>query len=167
MTTTPPGSPAAAPVTPDQVLALDAILTEDERITATTVREMLDDHVRPNIGRWYLDGSLPARELTKLFGDLGLLGMHLNGYGCAGTTAGMYGVACRELEAVDGGIRSLVSVQGSLAMYAIRRPMSRPVRFPMPAPISSTVSRTCLRRILVIQSRYCGVPVTLFSDPRP
>ncbi|HEY6796855.1 MAG TPA: acyl-CoA dehydrogenase family protein [Kineosporiaceae bacterium] len=118
--TTSSGSPAPT-ISPDQLLALDAILTDDERATARTVREMLDDHVRPNIGRWYLDGTLPARELTKLFGDLGLLGMHLQGYGCAGTTAGMYGVACRELEAVDGGIRSLVSVQGSLAMYAIHR----------------------------------------------
>jgi glutaryl-CoA dehydrogenase len=108
-------------VTPDQLLALDAVLTEDERITASTVRDMLDDHVRPDVGRWYLDGTLPARELAKLFGGLGLLGMHLEGYGCAGTTAGMYGVACRELEAVDGGIRSLVSVQGSLAMFAIHR----------------------------------------------
>jgi len=115
-----PARPAPT-VTPDQLLALDAVLTDDERITARTVREVLDDHVRPNIGRWYLDGTLPARELAKLFGGLGLLGMHLQGHGCAGTTAGMYGVACRELEAVDGGIRSLVSVQGSLAMFAIHR----------------------------------------------
>ncbi|HEX6515879.1 MAG TPA: acyl-CoA dehydrogenase family protein, partial [Nocardioidaceae bacterium] len=68
---------------------------------------------------WYLDGTLPARDLAKELGSLGLLGMHLHGYGCAGTTAAMYGVACRELDAVDAGIRSLVSVQGSLAMYAI------------------------------------------------
>ncbi|WP_088321036.1 acyl-CoA dehydrogenase family protein [Kineosporia sp. R_H_3] len=104
---------------PDDLLALDAVLTDDERDTAKTVRAVLDEHVRPNVGRWYLDGSLPARDLALLFGELGLLGMHLEGYGCAGTTATMYGVACRELEAVDGGIRSLVSVQGSLAMYAI------------------------------------------------
>ena len=107
------------PSTPDELLALDAVLTEDERDTATTVRSVLDDHVRPNIAQWYLDGALPARDLAKLFGSLGLLGMHLEGYGCAGTTATMYGVASRELEAVDGGIRSLVSVQGSLAMYAL------------------------------------------------
>jgi len=119
--TTPSGSQAAPSVSPDHLLAVDALLTEDERATATTVRAVLDDHVRPQVGRWYLDGSLPARDLAKLFGDLGLLGMHLQGYGCAGTTAGMYGVACRELEAVDGGVRSLVSVQGSLAMYAIHR----------------------------------------------
>jgi glutaryl-CoA dehydrogenase len=115
-------SPQPRPtVSPDQLLALDQVLTQDERVTATTVREMLDDHVRPHVGQWYLDGSLPVRELAKLFGGLGLLGMHLQGYGCAGTTAGMYGVACRELEAVDGGIRSLVSVQGSLAMFAVHR----------------------------------------------
>src|SRR5450755_1245946 len=119
---TTPSSPQSRPVaTPDQLLALDQLLTEDERVTATTVRGMLDDHVRPNVGRWFMDGTLPARDLAKLFGDLGLLGMHLKGYGCAGTTASMYGVACRELEAVDGGVRSLVSVQGSLAMYAIHR----------------------------------------------
>ncbi len=106
---------------PDELLALDALLTQDERDTATTVRAVLDDHVRPHVGQWYLDGTLPVRDLAKLFGDLGLLGMHLEGYGCAGTTATMYGVACRELEAVDGGVRSLVSVQGSLAMFAIRR----------------------------------------------
>jgi glutaryl-CoA dehydrogenase len=77
--------------------------------------------VRPHIAQWYLDGTLPARDLAQQFGELGLLGMHLDGYGCAGTTATMYGVACRELEAVDGGIRSLFSVQGSLAMYPIHR----------------------------------------------
>lgn len=123
MTTTsetpPPARPA--PRTPDQLLALDAVLTEDERDTAATVRAMLDGVVRPHVSGWYLDGTLPARDLAKQFGSLGLLGMHLDGYGCAGTTATMYGIACRELEAVDGGIRSLVSVQGSLAMYPIHR----------------------------------------------
>jgi glutaryl-CoA dehydrogenase len=108
-------------MTPDQLLALDAVLTQDERDTSATVRAMLDDVVRPHVGGWYLDGTLPARDLAKQFGSLGLLGMHLTGYGCAGTTATMYGIACRELEAADGGIRSLVSVQGSLAMYPIHR----------------------------------------------
>jgi glutaryl-CoA dehydrogenase len=114
--TTPP-----AARTPDELAALDGLLTDDERDTAATVRAMLDEHVRPHVAQWYLDGDLPARDLAKLFGDLGLLGMHLEGYGCAGTTATMYGVACRELEAADGGVRSLVSVQGSLAMFAIHR----------------------------------------------
>jgi len=119
MTATAPGTRTAR--TPDELLALDAVLTQDERDTAATVRAVLDEHVRPHVGRWYLDGRLPARELAVLFGDLGLLGMHLDGYGCAGATASMYGVACRELEAADGGIRSLVSVQGSLAMFALHR----------------------------------------------
>jgi glutaryl-CoA dehydrogenase len=114
-------SSMSIPRTPDQLIGTDSLLTEDERITASTVRSVLDDHVRPYIAQWYLDGALPARELAKLFGEIGLLGMHLDGYGCAATTATMYGVACRELEAVDGGVRSLVSVQGSLAMYAIHR----------------------------------------------
>src|SRR3954447_22333697 len=112
---------AAAPRTPDQLLALDALLTQDERDVADTVRAVLADKVRPHLGGWYLDGALPVRELAELCGGLGLLGMHLTGYGCAGATASLYGVACRELEAADGGIRSLVSVQGSLAMYAIHR----------------------------------------------
>jgi glutaryl-CoA dehydrogenase len=113
--------PAPARRNPDELLALDAALTQDERDTAATVRAMLDDVVRPNVSRWYLEGTLPARELAKQFGALGLLGMHLEGYGCAGTSATMYGVACRELEAADGGVRSLVSVQGSLAMFPIHR----------------------------------------------
>jgi glutaryl-CoA dehydrogenase len=107
--------------TPDELLALDAVLSDQERDTAATVRAMLDDVVRPYVAGWYLDGTLPARDLAKQFGSLGLLGMRLQGYGCAGTTATMYGVACRELEAADSGIRSLVSVQGSLAMYPIHR----------------------------------------------
>jgi glutaryl-CoA dehydrogenase len=106
-------------LSPDQLLALDSALEPDERDTATTVRSFLDERVRPHVTGWYLDGTLPARDLAKELGSLGLLGMHLHGYGCAGTTAAMYGVACRELDAVDAGIRSLVSVQGSLAMYAI------------------------------------------------
>jgi glutaryl-CoA dehydrogenase len=114
-------TPPSASRVLDQLLALDAVLTEDERDTAATVRGMLDDEVRPHVPGWYLEGSLPARDLAKTFGSLGLLGMHLDGYGCAGTTATMYGVACRELEAADGGVRSLVSVQGSLAMYPIHR----------------------------------------------
>ncbi|MFI7587725.1 acyl-CoA dehydrogenase family protein [Spongisporangium articulatum] len=115
-------TPSAQPsFTPDSLLALDSVLTEEERATAASVRGMLADVVRPHVARWYLDGTLPARDLAKTFGDLGLLGMHLEGYGCAGTSATMYGVACRELEAADGGVRSLVSVQGSLAMYPIHR----------------------------------------------
>src|SRR5699024_1413754 len=77
--------------------------------------------VRPHLQEWFETGKVPARELTRTFGGHGLLGMHLEGYGCAGTSATAYGLACLELEAADSGIRSLVSVQGSLAMYAIYR----------------------------------------------
>ncbi|NED84035.1 acyl-CoA dehydrogenase, partial [Streptomyces sp. SID11233] len=78
--------------------------------------------VEPCIAGWYESGELPAvRELARELGSLGLLGMHLEGYGCAGTSAVEYGLACLELEATDSGLRSLVSVQGSLAMYAIHR----------------------------------------------
>ena len=83
------------------------------------VRAVMDDRVRPHIEAWYESGTVPARELAKELGSLGLLGMHLQGYGCAGTSATAYGLACVELEAADSGIRSLVSVQGSLAMFAI------------------------------------------------
>ena len=83
------------------------------------VREFVDSEIKPNVADWFDAGSIPARELAKELGQLGVLGMHLEGYGCAGTSAVAYGLACLELEAGDSGIRSLVSVQGSLAMYAI------------------------------------------------
>ena len=79
----------------------------------------MDAQVRPHVAQWYDEASLPARELALELGKVGLLGMHLDGYGCAGTSATAYGLACLELEAADAGIRSLVSVQGSLAMFAI------------------------------------------------
>src|SRR5690606_26673991 len=85
------------------------------------VRRVVDDHVRPHAAKWFEEGQAPTRELAKLFGSLGLLGMHLQGYGCAGSSAVAYGLTCMELEAGDSGVRSLVSVQGSLAMYAIWR----------------------------------------------
>jgi glutaryl-CoA dehydrogenase len=80
---------------------------------------MVTEHVTPHIADWYEQGTLPARELAKEFGKLGVLGMHLEGYGCAGMNATAYGVACLEIEAADSGVRSMVSVQGSLAMFAI------------------------------------------------
>ena len=83
------------------------------------MRELVDPQVRPHLAQWYDEASLPARELALELGKVGLLGMHLTGYGCAGTSATAYGLACLELEAADSGIRSLVSVQGSLAMFAI------------------------------------------------
>jgi glutaryl-CoA dehydrogenase len=107
----------AAP-SPHDFLGIDALLTDDERLIRDTVRAFVRDRVLPNIGAWFDEGVFP-REMAKEIGDLGLLGMHLEGYGCAGTSAVAYGLACLELEAGDSGFRSFVSVQGSLAMYAI------------------------------------------------
>ncbi len=104
---------------PHDFLDLDAGLTDEDRAIRDAVRAFAKDHLLDQIADWYETGALPAAELAKGFGELGLLGMHLKGYGCAGTSAVAYGVACRELEAVDSGLRSFVSVQGSLAMYAI------------------------------------------------
>jgi glutaryl-CoA dehydrogenase len=102
------------------MLKLDDQLTSDERLVRDTVRSYAADRVMPNIADWFEAGTLP-RELVPELGKLGLLGMHLTGYGCAGMGSVAYGVACRELEAADSGLRSLVSVQGSLAMYPIWR----------------------------------------------
>ncbi|RAO60389.1 acyl-CoA dehydrogenase family protein [Micromonospora saelicesensis] len=103
------------------LLDLDPSLSEEERQIRDVVRQLVDDRVRPHVADWYEDGKVPARELAREFGKLGLLGMHLTGYGCTGASAVAYGLACQELEAGDSGLRSLVSVQGSLAMYAIWR----------------------------------------------
>ena len=108
-------------VAPLDLLGLDASLSEEERQIRALVRQLVDDRVRPHVAQWYEEGRVPARELAIEFGKLGLLGMHLTGYGCAGASAVAYGLACLELEAGDSGVRSLVSVQGSLAMYAIWR----------------------------------------------
>lgn len=106
---------------PRDFLDLDAELSEEDRAIRDAVRAYAHDQLTPNVAEWYENGALPAAELAKGFGRLGLLGMHLEGYGCAGTSAVAYGIACRELEAVDSGLRSFVSVQGSLAMYAIHK----------------------------------------------
>ncbi|MEU1810858.1 acyl-CoA dehydrogenase family protein [Micromonospora aurantiaca (nom. illeg.)] len=108
-------------MTPLDLLDIDASLSDEERQIRTVVRRLVTDRVRPHVAGWYEDGQVPARELAREFGKLGLLGMHLTGYGCAGASAVAYGLACLELEAGDSGVRSLVSVQGSLAMYAIWR----------------------------------------------
>ncbi|MDQ1635180.1 MAG: glutaryl-CoA dehydrogenase [Frankiaceae bacterium] len=97
----------------------DAQIGSEERAIRDTVRSFVDDRIKPEIAEWYEAGSLPVRDLAKELGALGVLGMHLEGYGCAGTSATAYGLACMELEAGDSGLRSLVSVQGSLAMFAI------------------------------------------------
>ena len=109
-------------INPHDLADIDAMLTADEKAVRDAVRQVCDDAVEPHIAEWYERGELPtARELAKEFGKVGLLGMHLEGYGCAGMSAVDYGLACLELEATDSGIRSLVSVQGSLAMFAIWR----------------------------------------------
>jgi glutaryl-CoA dehydrogenase len=106
---------------PLDLFAIDGLIDDEAKDMRDTVRAVLADRVRPHVAQWYEEASIPARELTKELGGLGLLGMHLEGYGCAGTSATAYGLACTELEAVDSGVRSLVSVQGSLAMFAIWR----------------------------------------------
>ncbi len=101
------------------LLDVDSLLTEEERAIRATARRFADERLRPNLPEWFEAGELPARELAQELGKLGLLGMHLTGYGCAGVGSVAYGLACLEIEAADSGLRSLVSVQGSLAMYAI------------------------------------------------
>ncbi|WP_412540659.1 acyl-CoA dehydrogenase family protein [Longispora sp. K20-0274] len=101
------------------LLALESLLSAEERAFADSVRRLVDDQVRPHVAEWYENGRAPVRELARELGKLGLLGAHLTGYGCAGVSAVAYGLSCLELEAGDSGVRSLVSVQGSLAMFAI------------------------------------------------
>ncbi len=108
-----------APIAPLDLIAADSLLSEEELAIRGTVRSYLEKAVAPHISTWFETGELPVREVALGLGELGLLGMHLNGYGCAGTSAVAYGLACLELEAVDSGLRSLVSVQGSLAMFGI------------------------------------------------
>ena len=114
----------AAPVkdtySPLELFGIDRLLDDDERDIATTVRKFVDTRLRPNIEDWFESATLP-KELAKEFGALGVLGMHLEGYGCAGTNSVSHGLACTELEAGDSGFRSFVSVQGSLSMYSIYR----------------------------------------------
>ncbi|MGK4903819.1 acyl-CoA dehydrogenase family protein [Streptomyces albus] len=103
-------------------LGLDDLLDDEDRAVRDTVRAWAADRVLPHIADWYERGELPGvRELARELGSLGALGMSLTGYGCAGASAVQYGLVCLELEAADSGIRSLVSVQGSLAMYALHR----------------------------------------------
>jgi glutaryl-CoA dehydrogenase len=112
----------AAPRTfsPGDPAGIDLVLTQDERDVRDAVRRFCTDHVEPHVATWFEEGELPGvRELALGLGEVGVLGMHLDGYGCPGMTATEYGLACLELEATDSGLRSLVSVQGSLAMFAI------------------------------------------------
>jgi glutaryl-CoA dehydrogenase len=107
----------AEPVGSD-LLKIDDELSDDERLVRDTVRKFAADRIMPNVADWFEAGTLP-KELVPELGQLGLLGMHLTGYGCAGMGPIAYGVTCREMEAADSGLRSLVSVQGSLAMFPI------------------------------------------------
>jgi glutaryl-CoA dehydrogenase len=105
---------------PRDFLAIDTLLDDEERAIRDTVRRFVRERVLPEIGDWFEQGILP-RELAKELAGLGLLGMHLEGYGLPGASSVAYGLTCMELEAGDAGVRSLVSVQGSLAMFAIWR----------------------------------------------
>jgi glutaryl-CoA dehydrogenase len=104
---------------PRDFLEIDALLSEDDRLLRDTVRQFVSDKITPFVAEWFEAGTFP-KEMAKEMGALGLFGMHLDGYGCAGTTNVQYGLACTELEAGDSGARSFVSVQGSLAMFPIR-----------------------------------------------
>ena len=106
-------------VNPLDLLNLDALLNDEERAVRDTVRDWVRNRILPEIAEWFEHGELPSEQLAKELGSMGLLGMHLSGYGTAGASAVMYGLACTELEAGDSGVRSLVSVQGSLAMFPI------------------------------------------------
>ncbi|MGW5384759.1 acyl-CoA dehydrogenase family protein [Nocardia sp. NPDC003963] len=104
-----------------ELFATDSLLTGEEREIRDTVAAFTERHIRPNIAQWFEAGEFPVRDIAPELGKLGVLGMHLEGYGCAGLPATGYGLACQELEAADSGLRSLVSVQGSLAMTAVHR----------------------------------------------
>ncbi len=104
---------------PHDFLDIDSLLSAEEVLLRDTVRDYVEKEINPHVGDWWDDGVIPHADLARAFGELGMLGMHLEGYGCAGTSATAYGLACMELEAGDSGIRSFVSVQGSLAMFPI------------------------------------------------
>jgi glutaryl-CoA dehydrogenase len=115
------GTTTTAPLDPADLLGVSGLLTEEEREIQQTIRRFATERLLPNVADWFEQGEIPGRELAKELGGMGLLGMHLDGYGCAGMSAVAYGLACLEMEAVDSGLRSFVSVQGSLAMAAIHK----------------------------------------------
>jgi glutaryl-CoA dehydrogenase len=117
----PAHQPLPTTTTIENLLDLDSLLSAEDRDLRTMVRGFGEQRLRPQIAEWFEAGQVPVRELAAEIGKLGLLGMHMQGYGCSGSTATAYGLVCQELEAVDSGLRSLVSVQGSLAMFAIHR----------------------------------------------
>ncbi|MBX3098890.1 MAG: acyl-CoA dehydrogenase family protein [Salinibacterium sp.] len=105
---------------PGDLIDIDSLLTAAEREFRATVRDYVDTRIKPNIAGWYERAEFPVEIIPEL-ANLGLLGMHLEGYGCAGRSAVEYGIAAMELEAGDSGLRTFVSVQGSLAMSAIHK----------------------------------------------
>ncbi|GAA5020448.1 acyl-CoA dehydrogenase family protein [Actinopolymorpha pittospori] len=113
-------SRSTGPLDPSDLLDASALLSDEERAIQDTVRRTVREHAEPHVGTWFEQAEFPT-ALVPRFAKLGLLGMHLTGYGCAGTNAVSYGLACLELEAVDSALRSFVSVQGSLAMFALWR----------------------------------------------
>src|ERR1700742_1174789 len=115
MTTTTPPQPS---IRPNDFLALDSLLSDEERDIRDTVRAFVQDKVVPDVGDWFEEGTIP-RELARELRALNALRLRAAGCGWGGASATAYGLACMELEAGDSGIRSLVSVQGSLAMFAI------------------------------------------------
>ncbi|MCP3911466.1 MAG: acyl-CoA dehydrogenase [Actinomycetia bacterium] len=100
-------------------LDTDSLLDEEEILLRDTVRRFVEDRILDDVGDWFEEGTFPHAEIAPEVGKMGLLGMHLEGYGCSGSSATAYGLACLELEAGDSGLRSFVSVQGSLAMFPI------------------------------------------------
>jgi glutaryl-CoA dehydrogenase len=119
-TTTRAGSSKLKSPEPRDFMNLDALLSDEERATREEIRSFVEERIKPNVARWWEDAIFP-REIVPQMGERGLLGMHLSGYGCAGKSAVEYGLACMELEAGDSGLRTFVSVQGSLAMSAIHK----------------------------------------------
>src|SRR5258708_21885358 len=131
---------------PQDPLGLDSSLSNDEIAVRDTVRQFCAEHVIPHIAEWFEIGDLPVRDLAKHFGQLGLLGMHLEGYGCGGASSVHYGLACTGLEAADSRTRSMVSGQGSLAMFAVWR-------FRPPEQKQRWLPRMAARELL----RCCGL----------
>ena len=119
-TTTRAGSFRAGSPEPRDFMNLDVLLSDEERATREEIRSFVGERIKPNVAQWWEEAVFP-REIVPEMGEKGLLGMHLSGYGCAGKSAVEYGLACMELEAGDSGLRTFVSVQGSLAMSAIHK----------------------------------------------
>ena len=114
------GAVGPSGTSPEDFLAIHTLLSPEQLLMRDTVRRWVSERVLPHIGDWFEHGTFPAETVGPELGALGLLGMHLEGYGCAGASACDYGLACTELEAGDSGVRSFMSVQGSLAMFPIR-----------------------------------------------